>query len=281
MRQLILLIALLPVIGFSQIDFKHISLEEGKALAKKENKPLFVDVFATWCGPCKQMANTTFKDPEIVKYYNDHFICLKVDGEKEDGPKVMQEYEISAYPTLLYFNPDGTTANKYVGGMDVGTMKRLGIKTAEPDKDPATIAGKKYHHSKKKKEDLVALISALNESGADSLNFYAEMYYKQYPKLDLSKDFDFLIFEKAENDFQSEIAKKFVENYKSYDPARTNYKLISLLLAENANAKKTQNFDNCEKAIRLYFPILQELGLAQLPDMEELIAQWKTEMEAY
>lgn len=281
MRTLLFFIFLIPVLSFAQIDFKHITLEEGKALSKKENKPLFVDVFATWCGPCKQMANTTFRNEEIVKYYNEHFICIKIDGEKEDGPRVMTQYEIAAYPTLLYFSPDGTVANRFVGGMDVPTMKRLGIKTAEPDKDPATIASKKYQQSKKKKEDLAALITALNESAGDSLNYYAELYYKQYPKLDLKNPFDFLVFEKAENNFQSDLAKEFAANYKSYDPARTNAKLISLILVQNENAKKTQNFDDCEKVIRLYFPLLRELGLSQLPDMEDLIVQWKTEMEAY
>ena len=281
MRTLFFLAFIIPAFSFAQIDFKHISLEEGKALSKKENKPLFVDVFAVWCGPCKQMANTTFKNEEIVKYYNEHFICIKIDGEKEDGPKVMRDYEIAAYPTLLYFSPDGNVANRFVGGMDVATMKRLGIKTAEPDKDPATIASKKYQQSKKKKEDLAVLVTALNESAGDSLNYYAELYYKQYPKLDLSVPFDFLVFEKAENDFQSDLAKQFAENYKSYDPARTNAKLISLILVQNEKAKKTQNFDDCEKVIRLYFPLLQELGLSQLPDMEELITQWKMEMEAY
>lgn len=281
MRTLLLFVFIIPVFGFSQIDFKHITLEEGMALSKKENKPLFVDVFATWCGPCKQMANTTFKNEEIVKYYNEHFICIKIDGEKEDGPKVMMQYEIAAYPTLLYFSSNGILANRYVGGMDVQTMKRLGMKTAEPDKDPATIASKKYQQSKKKKEDLAALITTLNESAGDSLKYYAELYYKQYPKLDLTVPFDFLVFEKAENNFQSDLAKQFAQNYKSYDPVRTNAKLISLILTENENAKKTQNFDNCEKVIRLYFPILQDLKLSQLPDMEELITQWKTEMEAY
>jgi thiol-disulfide isomerase/thioredoxin len=280
MKYLLLITSFITTIAFGQIEFKHLTLAEGKALAKKENKPLFVDVFAIWCGPCKYMANTTFKDPAIGEYYNKNFICIKVDGEKEDGPSVMSTYQITAYPTLLYFNPNGELATTFVGGMDVPTMKRLGVKVFEPQNDPVLLAGKAYHASKKEKMDLVQYILVLNENADDSLVHYAEIYYKKNPKIDFKNTFEWIIFDKAENNFQSENAKAFLSNINSIDPKAANDKMVNFILMELETSKQTKDFSNCEKAIRLLYPSLVELNVINLPELEDLVTQLRNESEA-
>src|SRR6218665_1777384 len=89
---------LFPTTVFAQIEFQHITLNEARTLAKTQNKPVFVDVYATWCGPCKYMANTTFMDKEIGNYFNAEFINVKLDGEKADGPTVMSDFGTTASP---------------------------------------------------------------------------------------------------------------------------------------------------------------------------------------
>ena len=46
-----------------------------------------VDVYTTWCGPCKMMSAQTFNKPEIAKYINDNFYAVKFDAESKDSVK--------------------------------------------------------------------------------------------------------------------------------------------------------------------------------------------------
>ena len=64
------------------IQFQTLTLEAAKAKALETGKLIFIDVHASWCGPCKMMARGPFKDEKVGKIYNDNFINLKIDAEK-------------------------------------------------------------------------------------------------------------------------------------------------------------------------------------------------------
>jgi thioredoxin 1 len=98
------------------IEFKQISLEQAQKEAQKSNKIIFIDAYASWCGPCKKMAATSFKDEGVSEIFNKQFINLKIDCEKDlDGPEISRRYKISAYPTLLFINADGKLKKQIVG----------------------------------------------------------------------------------------------------------------------------------------------------------------------
>lgn len=97
------------------IQFAHIDFKEAKALAKKENKLIFIDAYTTWCGPCKLMSKTVFKEKAVGDYYNEHFVNLKVDMETAEGLFLGKRYNVTGYPTFLYLKPDGTLIKKTMG----------------------------------------------------------------------------------------------------------------------------------------------------------------------
>src|SRR4030095_10280412 len=87
------------------IEFEHTSWSEVIKKAKEQNKPIFVDVYTSWCGPCKVMANTIFIRPEIGDKYNNGFINVKIDAEKGEGVEIAKKYNVKSYPTYLFINP--------------------------------------------------------------------------------------------------------------------------------------------------------------------------------
>lgn len=98
------------------IKFDHMSLEDAMKEAKESGKPIFIDCYTSWCGPCKQMAATTFKEDEVGEFFNENFINLKIDIEKDaDGPNVARAYQIRVYPTLLIIDGDGNLVSQTLG----------------------------------------------------------------------------------------------------------------------------------------------------------------------
>ena len=98
------------------IDFFKGSWEKALQKAKHEDKYLFIDFYATWCGPCKQLKKT-FKDKEVGAYFNKNFINISIDGETKEGRELMHSYQITSYPTLLIVDANGNIKTKSTGFM--------------------------------------------------------------------------------------------------------------------------------------------------------------------
>lgn len=110
----------------SGIDFFHGSLAEAQEKARTEGKLIFLDAYAQWCGPCKWMARTTFKDAEAGKFFNTHFINMKMDMEAGEGPRVARKIGVRAYPTLAFIDADGNIVKKAEGALDARGLIQLG-----------------------------------------------------------------------------------------------------------------------------------------------------------
>lgn len=88
MRTLGLALAFVPVFLAAQDHagqkIHWTTLEEAQAAAKKDGKPLFIDVYTPWCGPCKLLSSNTFMDQQTADYVNAHFHPVKFDAEGPD-----------------------------------------------------------------------------------------------------------------------------------------------------------------------------------------------------
>ena len=103
------------------ISFFNGTLKEAIAKAKAENKFVFFDAYASWCGPCKAMDKEVFTDKTVADYLNAKFIAIRIDMEKGEGPVLAKKYpSINGYPSLLFLEN---------GGMPVKTL--LGSRRAE------------------------------------------------------------------------------------------------------------------------------------------------------
>ena len=101
------------------INFFKGTWESALEKAESEGKLIFLDAYASWCGPCKRMAATTFKNKEVGEFFNKYFINFKMDMEKhKDGRRLSQKYRLTAYPTLYFIDASESIFHKSVGSLN-------------------------------------------------------------------------------------------------------------------------------------------------------------------
>lgn len=108
------------------ITFFEGTWDEALALAKKENKLIFLDAYASWCGPCKRMKKNIFSAAKVGDFFNANFINIKIDMEKGEGPALARKYDVRAYPTLFFINHSGKIKQAVVGYHNENQLIELG-----------------------------------------------------------------------------------------------------------------------------------------------------------
>ena len=111
------------------IQFFKGTFAQALAKAKSEGKPLFVDFYAVWCGPCKKMEKQIFTQPEVGEYFNKHFVAVQLDAEKPENVDAAKTYKVEAFPTLGIFDGEGKALSINVGYMNAQELMAM-AKTA-------------------------------------------------------------------------------------------------------------------------------------------------------
>ncbi|QBO57311.1 thioredoxin family protein [Chryseobacterium salivictor] len=152
--------SLILLVFFSIITFgQGMKFEENKtfkdllALAKKENRLLFLDAYTTWCGPCKMMAKNVFPQASVGEFYNANFINSKIDMEKGEGIDIAKKYNVRAYPTYLFINGDGELIHRVTSYYDPEDFINVGKDAVDPSKQMGALK-KKFEAGEKDPEFL-------------------------------------------------------------------------------------------------------------------------------
>ncbi len=145
------------------INFVH-SLEEALAMAKEENKPIFMDAYTTWCGPCKKMNREVFVKKTVGDFYNENFINVKMDMEKGEGVALTEKYRIYLYPTLIYLDKNGKEINRLAGYRNVPQFLEDGKKSLDPANSAASME-ERYVSGDRDPGFLLEYATSLYESG--------------------------------------------------------------------------------------------------------------------
>lgn len=87
----------------------NVVTDESFAAFLQSDKPVLVDFWATWCGPCKMMAPVL---EEVAEEYSDRLVVGKLDVD--ENPETAQRFGIMSIPTLLVFQ-NGEVVKQLVG----------------------------------------------------------------------------------------------------------------------------------------------------------------------
>lgn len=183
-----LLVLLIPAALFSQVEFLEVvtgeDMDEARRKASDGMQMLFVDIYATWCGPCKQMDREVYPDPELSAYMNEHFINVRMDGETPFGRGYAGELNLQGYPSVFIFGTEGELVSSIVGYKPAGellaSLKSIKASYADLKRFRSMQQG-----GKMEKEDLASYIVLLRELGSEE---EAGKMAGQYARMELGDE---------------------------------------------------------------------------------------------
>lgn len=190
MKRLVSLLSVLFICAtvFAQgIEFQKESYADVLKMAKKQKKLVFVDIYTSWCGPCKHMAKNIFPEKKVGDYFNTHFLNLQLDAEKsEDGKMVAKKFAVSAYPTFLFIDGNGELVYRFLGGKTVEMLveegqKALAAYEVRPELEKYE---KKYAKGKRDRDFLNQYIVLKNDAGLDCSDVLLD-YFSQLDDAEL------------------------------------------------------------------------------------------------
>ena len=117
-----ILFTLLLVLGISaaadaQVRFLDSSTDAVRKEAIAQDKLVFIDLYATWCGPCKAMERDVFSKKEVGDFMDEYFVAAKYDIDKPTGKALAGKHGVRSIPTYLVFNTEGDLLGKITGSM--------------------------------------------------------------------------------------------------------------------------------------------------------------------
>ena len=94
------------------------TLNENILKSKKENKPVFIDIYADWCTTCIKMDKETLNDHEVSEFTNKNFLAIKIDitNMSPDKQNILKKYKLQTAPAYIFYNKEGNIEKNYYVG---------------------------------------------------------------------------------------------------------------------------------------------------------------------
>lgn len=198
---IVVLCATVYVHGFAQdrgIKFvKGLHWKDILAEANRTGKSVFVDCYATWCGPCRAMDNDVYNRVQVSVFFNKKFISVKMQMDTtsgdpeymkmnyEDAHMLKERYEVNAFPTFLFFSPTGKILHRGFGYRDSTGLILLGKDAIDSNKQFYTLWDK-YKARELSLEAMKTLASMAASLGNNAL---AHNVANNYIRLERPKEF--------------------------------------------------------------------------------------------
>lgn len=187
----------IAICSFAQdeIQFQDIPFKDLIAKAKKENKLVFIDAYAAWCGPCKMMEKNIFTKKSVGDFYNKNFINARIDMEKGEGREVAQKFGVRSYPTYLFLNGEGELVSQNYGYMEEGVFLAMAQNIDSPNNKKSSLK-ERFAKGEKDRDFLINIMKLNSNSDYEFAKQASERYFANRKKTDefTKEDIGFLLF---------------------------------------------------------------------------------------
>lgn len=181
----LLLFSAITAFAQEAIKFEELPFKDLIAKAKKEKKIVFLDAYASWCGPCKMMERNVFTQKSVGDYFNANFVNARFDMEKGEGRDIAAKYGVRSYPTYLFLNGDGELVSQNFGYME-GSMF---LTMAQDVNSPNNKKGSLKERFAKGEKDPDFLINIMKLNSSSDFNFAKQASERYFENKKATEEF--------------------------------------------------------------------------------------------
>ncbi len=194
----------------SGIQWIDNDIDEALRQSEVSGKMVFLYGYTTWCGPCKSMKKGVFPDEKVGKFYNESFVCVKLDMEKGKGFEVSDKYVITAYPSFLYLDKTGSMIHRSLGGHSIEQIIDLGKSALDPQQQISTLT-LQYEKGNRTPQFLKNYAKVISESVYSGYEPVAKEYLKTQEDWTTPENIQF-IFDYSEATLESSLFQYSIEH---------------------------------------------------------------------
>ena len=110
-----LIVALAAGAAQAQVKFETKSTDAVREMAIRENKLVFIDLYASWCPPCRMMERDVFSRRDVGEFMDKRFVAAKYDTDQPTGRELLKRYGSGAIPLYLVFDTAGDLLGRIQG----------------------------------------------------------------------------------------------------------------------------------------------------------------------
>ncbi|GLR17806.1 thioredoxin family protein [Portibacter lacus] len=245
---------LLCFFGFGQaqqsISFYENAFDEALLVAEKEGKDIFLDTYAPWCKPCKKMEKV-FRNKNVAKFYNQHFINVRVNVDLFKGKELAKKYGIVFLPTMLIMDANGNVKQRIDGVMNPDQMLQIGdmvvnntMKSVVKSKAKSSNAVPANPVAEPGEKILFVLDDPKASNNPDYL--YHEAFFK-LEHMDDAHDSIAMKYLNTQEDWSSEKNMNFIVSFLD----KTDSELFDYFLAEKDDFQDLMGAENYRKTLEI------------------------------
>lgn len=203
------------------ISFVKTGLKSAFEIAKKQNKPVFIEIYANGCPHCENFKKTFDTNPKVGAYYNQRFVSYQVEVNSAEGRALRQKHNIYvvATPTMSFWDKDENLLHIQPAGDEQNNeayLKTLADRAIDPTKNTASYKG--YFEQGVQEDNFLIEYGYMCRMICDTTHNIAAMntYAKKQEAAGFSSPSNFLVLQKVVIDDENPLFKHVVNNLESY-----------------------------------------------------------------